>query len=139
MVRLWLDVCWSLLGQGETAMELLATDRARLKRIARDRDCPVTHDYRVRVVLLAGAGLGSTRTAKAVGKSEPTVRRWLARFGEAGIDGLLRDASRPPGRRPLDRVPTRGAGGRLGCASPAAEPMQNPIPVADFDCTWDAH
>ena len=47
-----------------------------------------------------GDGLGATRIAKAVCKSEPTVRRWLARFAAAGVDGLLRDASRPPGRKP---------------------------------------
>jgi len=84
-------------------MELGIADRARLERIVVDRDSPVKHVYRARIVLGAGAGLGSTRIARAVGKSEPTVRRWLARFSAAGVEGLLRDATRPPGRKPLPR------------------------------------
>jgi transposase len=84
-------------------MELLAGDRARLGRIVRDRNSPVKHAYRARIVLLGGDGLGSTRIAQAVGKSEPTVRRWLGRFAVAGVDGLLRDATRPPGRKPLPK------------------------------------
>ena len=31
----------------------------------------------------------------------PTVWRWQARFAGAGVDGLLRDKTRPPGREPL--------------------------------------
>jgi transposase len=84
-------------------MELSAADRARLERIVRDRNSPVKHVYRARIALLAGDGLGSTRIAKVVGKSEPTVRRWLARFGAAGVAGLLRDATRPPGKKPLPK------------------------------------
>jgi transposase len=84
-------------------MELASADRARLERIVLDRNSRQKHVYRARIVLLAGDGLGSTRIARAVGKSEPTVRRWLARYGAAGVDGLLRDASRPPGRKPLPK------------------------------------
>jgi transposase len=84
-------------------MEFAATDRARLERIVRDRNSPVKHVYRARIVLGASDGLGVTRIARAVGKSEPTVRRWLTRFDTAGVDGLLRDATRPPGKKPLSR------------------------------------
>jgi transposase len=84
-------------------MDLAAADRARLERIVGDRNSRQKHVYRARIVLLAGDGLGSTRIARAVGKSEPTVRRWLARYRAAGVDGLLRDATRPPGRKPLPR------------------------------------
>jgi transposase len=82
-------------------MELARSDRVRLERLVADRNSRAKHVYRARIVLSAGDGLGSTRIARAVGKSEPTVRRWLARFTEVGIDGLLRDATRPPGRKPL--------------------------------------
>jgi transposase len=84
-------------------MELVAADRERLEGIVRDRNSRQKHVYRARIVLLAGAGLGSTLVARAVGKSEPTVRRWLARFAAAGVDGLLHDATRPPGKPPLPR------------------------------------
>jgi hypothetical protein len=46
-----------------------------------------------------GVGLDPDRPSG--GKSEPPVRRWLARFAAAGVAGLLRDATRPPGRKPL--------------------------------------
>jgi transposase len=39
--------------------------------------------------------------ASATGKSQLTVRRWRRRFLAKGIDGLLKDASRPPRRKPL--------------------------------------
>jgi transposase len=84
-------------------MELSAMDRARLERIVRDRNSPVKHVYRARIVLGAGDGGGATRVARAVGKSEPTVRRWLARFAAEGVDGLLHDATRPPGKPPLPK------------------------------------
>ena len=38
---------------------------------------------------------------RRTGTSKPTVWRWQARYLEAGVDGLLRDKSRPPGRPPL--------------------------------------
>ena len=57
-------------------MELVATDRVRLERIVADRNSMAKHVYRARMVLLAGEGLGTTRIAHAVGKSEPTV--WTA-------------------------------------------------------------
>ena len=85
-------------------MELSAVDRTRLQGIVGDRNSRAKHVYRARIVLLAGDGLGSTRVAHAVGKSEPTVRRWLERFAAQGVDGLLRDATRPPGRPPLAKA-----------------------------------
>jgi transposase len=85
-------------------MELSAGDRARLRAVVGDRNSRAKHVYRARIVLLAGDGLGSTRVAHAVGKSEPTVRRWLERFAAQGVDGLLRDATRPPGRPPLAKA-----------------------------------
>jgi transposase len=82
-------------------MELSTGDRDRLERLVGDRNSRAKHVYRARIVLLAGHGLGSTRIAHALGKSEPTVRRWLARFASAGVEGLLKDATRPPGRTAL--------------------------------------
>ena len=38
---------------------------------------------------------------RRTGISKPTVWRWQARYLEAGVDGLLRDKSRPPGTPPL--------------------------------------
>src|SRR5271166_1947552 len=39
----------------------------------------------------------------ATGKSKTCVWRWQERFMREGVDGLLRDKTRPPGIAPLDR------------------------------------
>jgi transposase len=39
--------------------------------------------------------------AARVGTSTLTVRRWRRRYAQAGVEGLLKDATRPPGRQPL--------------------------------------
>ena len=39
---------------------------------------------------------------RETGKSKTCVWRWQARFAEAGVDGLLRDKTRPPRIPPLD-------------------------------------
>ena len=39
--------------------------------------------------------------ARRAGVSRPAVWRWQARYAEQGVDGLLRDKTRKPGRAPL--------------------------------------
>ena len=46
-------------------------------------------------------GIGAVEVATRVGKSVLTVRRWRRRYASKGVDGLLKDATRPPGRKPL--------------------------------------
>src|SRR5512132_2622593 len=74
-------------------------NRERLERLVRNRNTPQKVVWRARIVLLAGNGIGAV--ARQVGKSVPTVRRWRRRYVAAGVDGLLKDATRPPGRKPL--------------------------------------
>jgi transposase len=61
--------------------------------------------------------------ARRSGIGRPAVWRWQRRFAEAGVDGLLRDATRKPGKARLDaatvhRVVT------LTCAEPPGEATQ---------------
>ena len=76
-------------------------DRERLARLVRDRNTPQKIVWRSRIVLLAGDGIGAVEVAARVGKSVLTVRRWRRRYAAKGVDGLLKDATRPPGRKPL--------------------------------------
>jgi transposase len=76
-------------------------DRERLERLVRDRNTPQKLVWRARIVLLASDGLTAEAIAAAVGKSLLTVRRWRRRYMAKGVDGLLKDATRPPGRKPL--------------------------------------
>ncbi len=41
------------------------------------------------------------QVAAVVGVSRPMIWRWQQRFAEAGVDGLLRDKTRKPGRPPI--------------------------------------
>jgi transposase len=76
-------------------------DRDRLERLVRDRNTPQKVVWRARIVLLAANGLQAIRIAAAVGKSLLTVRRWRRRYVAKGVGGLLKDATRPPRRKPL--------------------------------------
>ena len=76
-------------------------DRARLKGLVADRNTPQKHAFRAHIVLLTGDGLGTMEIMRRTGQSKPTVWRWQGRYAEAGVDGLLRDKTRPPGRQPL--------------------------------------
>ena len=76
-------------------------ERERLEKLVRDRNTPQKVVWRARIVLLAGDGVGAVAVARQVGKSVPSERRWRRRYASAGVEGLLKDASRPPGRKPL--------------------------------------
>ena len=69
--------------------------------LAKDRNRPRMIVWRSQIVLLAGAGIGAVEVATRVGKSVLTVRPWRPRYAAKGVDGLLMDATRPPGRKPL--------------------------------------
>jgi transposase len=78
-----------------------AADRERLERLVRDRNTPQKVVWRARIVLLAGDGLTAEGISAAVGKSLLTVRRWRRRYVAKGVDGLLKDATRPSRVKPL--------------------------------------
>jgi hypothetical protein len=82
-------------------IEIAAGDRARLEAIVAERNRRQKHVERARIVLLSAAGVGTLALMRAVGCAKATVWRWQERFMAAGVDGLLRDQSRPPGKAPL--------------------------------------
>jgi transposase len=54
-------------------------------------------------VLASADGESVKAVARLTGKSKPCVWRWQERFAAEGVDGLLRDKTRPPGRKPLSQ------------------------------------
>jgi transposase len=76
-------------------------DRQKLEGLVRDRNTPQKAVWRAQIVLLAADGLTATTIAAAAAKSVLTVRRWRRRYIAKGVDGLLKDATRPPRRKPL--------------------------------------
>jgi transposase len=82
-------------------IRLSREDREWLERLVRDRNTAQKVVWRSRIVLLSAAGLRPAAIVAAVGKSELTVRRWRRRYLAQGVPGLLKDATRPPGKAPV--------------------------------------
>jgi transposase len=83
---------------------LSAQCRAGLEEVVQDRRRPVKHVQRARIVLLSADHLPVLEIAKRVGISRPMVWRWQQRYAEEGLDGLLRDKTRPPGIPPTPQA-----------------------------------
>jgi transposase len=82
---------------------LTGSDRQRLNAIVIDRNAPQKHVWRAEIVLLSADGLGTHAIMRATGKSKTCVWRWQERFADEGVDGLLRDKTRPSRIAPLEQ------------------------------------
>ena len=78
-----------------------AEDRARLAAIIDDRNRPLKHIQRAQIILFSADRLPVLQVARRADTSRPAVWRWQKRYAEAGVEGLLRDKTRPPGRKPV--------------------------------------
>jgi len=85
----------------QTSIALGAKDRAALERIAADGNERQKIVKRARIVLLTAQGDGVMAIMRAVGVSKTTVWRWQDYFIEAGVGGLVKGRSKPPGRKPI--------------------------------------
>ena len=79
-------------------------DRERLETVVADRNSLQKHVWRAEIVLLTADGLGTNEIMRRTGKSKPCVWRWQERFMTDGVDGLLRDKTRPPGKAPISEA-----------------------------------
>lgn len=77
-------------------------ERRLLERLVRGRNSPQKAVLHARIVLCFADGMPKAAIARHLSTSRPTVDLWLSRFDESGPEGLLRDAPRPGGRKPLD-------------------------------------
>ena len=82
-------------------VEVSAADRARLEAVVADRNSPQKHVWRARIVLLTTDGCGTTEIMCRTGKAKTAVWRWQERFMREGVEGLLRDKTRPSRIPPL--------------------------------------
>ncbi len=71
------------------------SDRRRLEGVVRDRNAAQKHVWRAAIILLSQYGVETHEIMRRTGKSKTCVWRWQERFMEEGVDGLLRDKSRP--------------------------------------------
>src|SRR6202040_3200213 len=83
---------------------LSAQHSADLQGVIEDRGRPVKHVQRAQIILLSAERLPVLEIANRIGISRPMVWRWQQRFAEEGIEGLLRDKTRPPGIPPVSQA-----------------------------------
>jgi transposase len=89
-------------------VDVNAADRARLEGIVVARNSPQKHVWRAQIVLLTAAGLGTNEIMRRIGKSKTCLWRWQERFMHEGVDGLLRDKTRPSRVAPLPPAVAEG-------------------------------
>jgi len=82
-------------------VSVTSQDRARLEAIIADRNTRQKHAARARAIVATADGCGTTEIMRRSGRSKPVVWRWQERFMQEGVDGLLRDKTRKPGKPPL--------------------------------------
>jgi transposase len=87
--------------RGDHGLFVGAVDRARLAAIVADRNRTQEHVWRAQVVLLTVDRVGTAEIMRRTGLSKPSVWRWQERYIHAGVDGLLRDKTRPSRVPPL--------------------------------------
>src|SRR3954471_22519605 len=85
----------------QVCVVLSSAEREELATIAADRNRPRKHVERARIVLASADRHSAQRVAQSIGVSRPTVWRRQQRFAESGVEGLLRDKTRKPGKAPL--------------------------------------
>ncbi|CAA2145165.1 hypothetical protein MBLL_04287 [Methylobacterium bullatum] len=93
----------------------------RLVALATDRSLSLKDVLRARIVLLSGERPTVQEIARQAGVSRRGGGwRWQQRYGEEGVEGLLHDKTRPPGKEPL---PSRTVAQVLAltCSEPPGE------------------
>lgn len=128
-------------------VNVTAADRTRLAAIVANGNTAQKHMWRAKIVLLTGDGLGTAAIMRQTGKSKSVVWRWQERFMRAGVDGLLRDKSRPPGKKPLAPSVIERVIALTGQAPPGAATHWTAgamakavgISVSSVQRTWKAH
>src|SRR5918998_6784956 len=83
------------------SITLTSSDRHRLEALTSNRNTAQKHVWRAAIVLLSADGVGTAEIMRRTGTSKTCVWRWQERFMQEGVDGLLRDKTRPSRIKPL--------------------------------------
>src|SRR6202047_3161002 len=75
--------------------------RLQLQQLIADGNTPKKIVKRARIILMTADGHGVMAIMREVGVSKTTVWRWQKYFAEAGVEGLVKGRSKPPGRKPI--------------------------------------
>src|SRR6201984_23464 len=89
-------------GMAQTVCVIVsAEDRARLAAIIGDRSRPLKHMQRARIVLQSADRLPALEISRRAGVSRPAGWRWQRHYAEKGVERLLHEGSRKPGKAPV--------------------------------------
>src|SRR6202023_859439 len=94
-------MCYAGFMAQTVCVSVSAVCRERLEVDVIDRNQRQKYVERARIVLAAADRGPAQRVAQSIGVSRPTVWRWQQRFVEAGVEGLLCDKTRKPGKAPI--------------------------------------
>src|ERR1700682_3796123 len=75
--------------------------RAELERLLADGNTAQKIAKRARIVLMSADGHGVMAIMREAGVSKTTVWRWQEYFVEAGVGGLIKGRTKPPGKKPI--------------------------------------
>ena len=81
--------------------QVTPADRKCLEALVADRNTPAKVVWRAEIILATADGLGTMAIMRRSGKSKPCVWRWQERFAAEGVEGLIRDRTRPSRKPPL--------------------------------------
>jgi hypothetical protein len=112
-------------------------NRARFEANIADRISTNKAVWRARIVLATVDGHGTNRIMRLTGKSKPCVWRWQERYIAEGVDGLLRDKTRPSGKKPLSRKVRLKVLAKTPNETPASATHWSRASMADGH-QWDA-
>ena len=109
-----------LMAQTVSILPPAPLDLERLLAIVGDRNRARKHVQRAQIILFSAERSSVADIARRAGVSRPAVWRWQTRYADEGVDGLLRDKTRKPGRAPLAlKVVARIL--QLTCSEPPGE------------------
>src|SRR5215469_10586585 len=111
-------------------IEVSAADRERLAAVVADRNSRQKHVWRARIILATAEGCGTAEIMRRAGVSKPCVWRWQRRFMEAGVDGLLHEKTRKPGKAPIPEPVVRQLIARTLAAPPGETRTSRAMAVA---------
>ena len=78
-------------------------DRERLSRIVDDPNAKQKHARRALIILTSAERVNVQQVAQRTGTTRPAVWRWQQRYLDEGVEGLMRDKTRPSRVPPLPR------------------------------------
>jgi hypothetical protein len=131
----------------ELCVIVSADDHVRLAAIIDDRNRPLKHIQRAQIILFSADRLPVLQVAQRASASRPAVWRWQERYAEAGVDGLLRDRTRPPGGKPAPPA-TVAQVVAMTCSEPPGEATHWTgramakavgLPLRTIQRIWEAH